>query len=276
MFTRKKFLSLEKRKRFLVMAQVLEEIQESLIKREEFISKIETFKLYFKYFKDSGIEIPFSAKIVSRDLDIIFNLKKIPYESQEYLEAVNNLYHEFLELSGISILEREFKVRTKDRNFPLYKERVPLSVILDNIRSPFNVGNIIRTSEAVRVEKVYFCGYTLYPPNKKVSKAAMGAEKYIDWEYYENGIDTIDLLKNKGITIIALETSDNSVSCFDYSFSFPMAIVVGNEEFGISHDILKKSDQIVEIPTRGYKNSLNVSVAFGIAIFQILKQWKGS
>lgn len=154
-------------------------------------------------------------------------------------------------------------------------------LILDNIRSAYNVGAIFRTADGAGVEKIYLCGYTPCPHDgskpyqtkaeKMIGKTALGAEKNVAWEKRENLEDLMDELKKGGIEIVALEKVDDSIGIGDLQPKFPMALVVGNEVEGISRSILQKCDQIVSIPMRGKKESLNVSVAAGIAIYEILK-----
>jgi len=143
-------------------------------------------------------------------------------------------------------------------------------VICDNIRSLENIGSIFRTADALGAVKIYLCGICGTPPNPKISKTALGAEKNIPWEYAKQTGRLIDKLKNRGIEIVALEQHKNSVDYAKYRPSFPVALIVGNEVKGISSKILQKCDKIIELPMRGKKESLNVSVAFGIAGYKII------
>jgi len=164
-------------------------------------------------------------------------------------------------------------------------------VICDNIRSLENIGSIFRTSDALGVSKIFLCGISgsspsnfsltakgqkihpkLYaklvgdkPPNHKISKTALGAEKTIPFEYYRQTGRLIDKLKKQKIQIIALEQDKKSISYEKFKPKFPLALIVGNEVKGISKKISQKSDKIIFLPMSGQKESLNVSVAFGIA-----------
>lgn len=145
-------------------------------------------------------------------------------------------------------------------------------VIVDNVRSALNVGSIFRTSDGAGVDKVYLCGITPTPNSsvrEKISKTALGAEKSVSWEHYSQTWRLIKNLKKEGYNIVALEQSKKSIDIFKFKPKFPLALIVGNEVSGIRN--LKEVNQIVEIPMRREKESLNVSVAFGIAIYQILK-----
>ena len=143
-------------------------------------------------------------------------------------------------------------------------------VICDNIRSLENIGSIFRTADALGVSKIFLCGISGFPPNHKISKTALGAEKTIPFEYYRQTGRLIDKLKKDKISIIALEQSKDAILYLKFKPRFPLALIVGNEVKGISKAILKKSDKVIELPMAGKKESLNVSVALGIALFRIL------
>ena len=142
-------------------------------------------------------------------------------------------------------------------------------LIIQNIRSLFNVGALFRCADVFRVKKVYLCGYTGFPPRKEISKVALGAEKWIPWEKYWQTHILIKKLKSEGIRIVALETGKKFTPLFDYKSSFPMALIVGSETNGISNKILEMADDRVAIPMLGRKESLNVAVAAGIALYQL-------
>ncbi len=144
-------------------------------------------------------------------------------------------------------------------------------VICDNIRSLENVGSIFRTSDALGVSKIFLCGISGRPPHHKISKTALGAENAIPFEYYRQTSRLIDKLKKDKINIIALEQSKTSIDYSKFKPKFPLALIVGNEVKGINSRILKKCDKIIELPMRGKKESLNVSVSFGIAGYKIIK-----
>jgi len=144
-------------------------------------------------------------------------------------------------------------------------------VICDNIRSLENVGSIFRTSDALGVSKIFLCGISGRPPHHKISKTALGAENAIPFEYYRQTSRLIDKLKKDKINIIALEQSKTSIDYSKFKPKFPLALIVGNEVKGINSRILKKCDKIIELPMRGKKESLNVSVSFGIAGYEIIK-----
>ena len=150
-------------------------------------------------------------------------------------------------------------------------------VICDNIRSLENIGSIFRTSDALGVSKIFLCGISGKTPaweeglHKKISKTALGAEKNVLFEYFKNTEKLIDKLKKDKINIIALEQDDKAIEYTKFKPKFPLALIVGNEVDGISKKILKKADKIIFLPMFGKKESLNVSVSFGIAGYQIIK-----
>lgn len=147
-------------------------------------------------------------------------------------------------------------------------------VICDNIRSLENIGSIFRTSDALGVSKIFLCGISGKPPHHKISKTALGAEETIPFEYYKQIGRLIDKLKKEKIQIIALEQSKNAIIYDKLKPKFPLALIIGNEVNGISKKILKKCDKIIFLPMLGQKESLNVSVAFGVAGYEIIKNIK--
>jgi len=152
-----------------------------------------------------------------------------------------------------------------------------VAVLLHNIRSTHNVGSIFRTADALGVSKIYLSGYTPTPldkfnkPRKDIAKVALGAEKTIPSEYYNSGEKIIIKLKKEGYQIIGLEQNKKSVDYKKIKPKYPVLFVMGNEVEGIDKKILSLCDFIAEIPMKGEKESLNVSVAFGVAVFRILR-----
>lgn len=145
-------------------------------------------------------------------------------------------------------------------------------VVLDGLRSAFNVGSILRTSDAAGVQMVYLCGVTAHPPNPKLEKTALGAAEHVAWKYFKRAEDAIAGLREIGVPVIGVETIADSIPYTDFVFPDPVAIVFGHEIYGISEPVLKLLDRLVRIPMRGAKTSLNVATACGIVLFEILKQ----
>jgi tRNA G18 (ribose-2'-O)-methylase SpoU len=144
--------------------------------------------------------------------------------------------------------------------------------LLDNIRSTFNVGSIFRASDGAGLRRLHLCGITPTPDNPKVAKTALGAEVTVDWSYHLNAIQAAQSLKAQGFSICALEATADSCSIFQAPavlFSSPLLLVVGNEVTGVDPELLDLSDAVLSIPMQGKKESLNVSIAFGIAAYTL-------
>lgn len=150
------------------------------------------------------------------------------------------------------------------------KNRKEVSVICHNIRSTYNVGSIFRTADGAGVAKIYLTGYTPAPPHPGIAKTALGAEKVVEWKRFAKLDIVFKKLKKDKFQIIALEQSRKSVPYNLYKARGKVALILGNEVKGLSKAVLQKCDKIIEIPMRGEKESLNVAVAFGIAIYQII------
>lgn len=154
------------------------------------------------------------------------------------------------------------------------RKRTPIYAVFDNIRSLYNVGAMFRTSDAALVSKVFLIGATGIPPRKEIDKSALGATDVVTWEYCPDGISAIKNLKKLGVQILALELTRQSIPYFAMEYKFPVAVVVGNEVGGISEEILELCDASIDIPMLGRANSLNVATAYGIAVFEILNQFR--
>lgn len=146
---------------------------------------------------------------------------------------------------------------------------LPFSVLVNNVRSLYNVGSIFRTADGVRVEKIWLCGITGIPPDSQISKTALGAEKKVSWEYSRDAGRCAQALKALGYQIVLLEQTAQSIPFEVFIPTAPVCLVLGNEISGVNDELLKYSDAAIEIPMAGMKNSLNVTVAFGIAAFHI-------
>ncbi len=158
-------------------------------------------------------------------------------------------------------------------------KKLPVQVLLNSIRSSYNVGSIFRTSDGAMIEKLILCGYTPHPPldendkgNKDVLKTALGSTQSVKWEYKKSAIETLKQFKEDGIKICALELTENSKPYNEISKKdFPICLVIGNEITGVAQEVLDLCDYSIEIPQYGIKQSLNVAVAYGIAIFEMRK-----
>ena len=142
-------------------------------------------------------------------------------------------------------------------------------LVAQNIRSLFNVGALFRCADVFGVIRVYLCGYTGCPPRTEISKTALGAETWIKWEHHRQTHTVLKKLQQQGVRVVALETGRRSRPLPKFRPTYPLALVVGNEVTGISPAILKLADAVVQIPMLGHKESLNVAVAAGIALYQL-------
>lgn len=142
-------------------------------------------------------------------------------------------------------------------------------VVCDNIRSLENIGSIFRTADAVGVSRIFLCGISGTPPNHKIAKTALGADKTVPFEYHAQTWRLVRSLKEHGVRIMALEQDTQAIDYRELKPEFPLALIVGNEVRGISKKILEHTDDIISLPMVGKKESLNVAVAFGIAAYTI-------
>lgn len=154
-------------------------------------------------------------------------------------------------------------------------KRFPISLMVHNVRSLYNVGSIFRTCDAALVSELTLCGYTPHPPRKEIEKTALGAVDTVPWTYEKDIFKAISRYKERHNRVFALEITDRKRSYDSLNFDdFPVCIVVGNEITGLDDDILNFCDDAIEIPMFGVKHSLNVSVAVGIALFEALRKFR--
>lgn len=150
-------------------------------------------------------------------------------------------------------------------------EKLPLIMVLDNIRSLYNVGSVLRTADAFRLEAVWMCGITAVPPSPEIHKTALGAEDSVAWRYFENTLQVVEELKRKGYTVLAVEQVKGSLKLGEFSFErgHRYALVMGNEVKGVQQEVVDACDQALEIPQYGTKHSMNVSVTAGIVMWEV-------
>jgi tRNA G18 (ribose-2'-O)-methylase SpoU len=153
--------------------------------------------------------------------------------------------------------------------------RHPVSLMIVNVRSLYNVGSIFRTADSARLNELILCGYTPYPPRKEIEKTALGATESVPWRYYKSASEAINYIKSGGIKVIAVEITDKKRSYDTLTKSdFPLCLVLGNELTGLDDKIINECDDAIEIPMYGVKHSLNVSVTAGIAAYEAVRIWK--
>ena len=167
-------------------------------------------------------------------------------------------------------------------NVDQYREadKLPLVVVLDNVRSQHNVGAVFRTADAMRIERVVLCGICCCPPNQEIHKTALGAEESVEWTYYKETLDAVKALQDEGYTVYAveqahdsltLEEAAESLSTFNFQLSTcpKIAVILGHEVFGVQQEVVDHCTQCIEIPQYGTKHSMNVSVTAGIVMYRL-------
>lgn len=176
-------------------------------------------------------------------------------------------------------------------NIDQYKEadKLPLVVVLDNVRSQHNVGAVFRTADAMRIERVILCGICCCPPNQEIHKTALGAEESVEWQYYKDTLDAVRALQAEGYTVFAVEQAHDSVTLEEVAESLSaersvlcqrsglsgeaglhgIAVVLGHEVFGVQQEVVDSCTQCIEIPQYGTKHSMNVSVTAGIVMYRL-------
>ena len=152
-------------------------------------------------------------------------------------------------------------------------EKIPLTVVLDDVRSMYNIGSVFRTSDAFRVEEVLLCGITATPPHPEIHKTALGGEDSVEWKYYEESKDCVQELKEQGYKVYAIEQVDDSMKldALPERLGEKVAIILGNEVEGVQEELLPLCDGSIEIPQQGTKHSLNVSCAAAIVLWEFFK-----
>ncbi len=156
----------------------------------------------------------------------------------------------------------------------LQNRRMPFCVVLNNIRSLYNVGSIFRSSDGAGVGKIWLCGITGHPPNKQIAKTALGAQNSVPWEYRDDAVELIRELKTEGYSAVLLEQTEKSCLYQNFKPEGPVCLVIGHEVEGVSDELVSLADAAIEIEMAGLKNSLNVAVAFGIAAYHLRRSYK--
>ncbi|AKQ44430.1 RNA methyltransferase [Rufibacter radiotolerans] len=154
------------------------------------------------------------------------------------------------------------------------KQKNPLVLVLDNVRSLHNVGSAFRTADAFAVEKIYLCGITGTPPNKEIHKTALGATESVEWVHVASTLEAVEALKQQGYQVWAVEQAAGSISLTDFqpAAGSKNAFVFGNEVFGVEEEVIQASDGVLEIPQFGTKHSLNISVTVGVVVWDVLSK----
>lgn len=152
-------------------------------------------------------------------------------------------------------------------------KKIPIIVLLENIRSGYNVGSLFRTGDAFLIEAIYLVGYCPIPPHKEIKKTALGAEETVSWKHFNTSAEAIDELKKEGFTVYAVEQVENSTMLhhIHYDAGQKLAIVLGNEVTGVEVSTLLACDGVIEIPQLGMKHSLNIATAAGVVLWELVR-----
>ncbi len=208
--------------------------------------------------------LKWSASEVQKDLLILAKLETDtnPHDVIKLITPILRIYKQHYNENDPEIYRFDGLDKETLQNVPY-----PLHVIVDNLRSAYNLGSIFRTAECVKAAHLYLCGITPIPSGSEIQKSSMGTEEHVNYSVYADTEDVIKMIKEKGIPVIALETASNARNIFDYKPAAPVAVILGNEALGIDEKILLLADEVLYIPIYGWKNSLNVSNAFAVAAY---------
>lgn len=168
---------------------------------------------------------------------------------------------------------RELRTTEPDGEVVKKIKKNPIYIICESVLDTYNVGAIFRLADAAAVKKVFLCGQTETPPNPKIKKASISTWKWVEWEYAETAVSAISILKSQisNLRVVAVEQDKKSIPLKKFKPDFPLAIIVGNESFGLPKKVLSVCDEIVELPMYGINTSLNVMVSCGIVLYRILE-----
>jgi tRNA G18 (ribose-2'-O)-methylase SpoU len=173
-------------------------------------------------------------------------------------------------------IETFYEVRSRDSALPPEEfarlRRRPVHVVLDNLRSAFNVGSIFRVADAVRAAEVICCGYTCHPPHHKLEQTSLGTDRSVPWRWCQETTAALAGLKSAGVRIVGIETVAGATPYDRIEWPLPVALVFGNEALGLCQDVLRLCDAFVEIPVSGFKNSLNVATAAAVTLYDLSRR----
>ena len=173
--------------------------------------------------------------------------------------------------------ESGFEVRSRDLDISPGEyarlPKFPVVLVLDNLRSAFNVGSLFRVADTARLAGLLTCGCTAHPPHPRLDKTALGSLDYVASEHFAATGEAVARLRGEGVPVWALETMSRSRHYARVRYPRPVALVLGNEALGVQPEVLESCDEVVEVPVFGFKNSLNVAAAAAVVVFEILRQW---
>ena len=174
-------------------------------------------------------------------------------------------------MSRIKRNNDELKAERPTKSEVDFIPRLPISVLVENVRSVHNVGSVFRSADGFGAEKIYLAGYTAHPPRDDLHKTALGAEEVVPWEFYKDPLEAAINIKNKGIALVLIEQTKISKLIYELDWKFPVCFIVGNEVSGVSEELAALAEIHAELPMRGVKQSLNVSVATGVVGYEFAR-----
>jgi len=177
----------------------------------------------------------------------------------------------------IKLKAEELRTTVPKKEDVLTIKRNPIYIVCENVLDTYNVGSIFRLADAVAAQQILLCGATECPPNTRIKKASINTTEWVPWEYFSTAVEAIEQLRiaNCGLKVVCVEQDSRSVPFNKAEYSFPVALVVGNETYGVSKEVLDMVDMIVEIPMWGVNKSLNVMVSLGIVMFEVMGKTVG-
>jgi len=261
--------------RKLSTKQKIYRLAERLRKKELLLKKGELeeafdWKELFEFFLGEEKNSPMALK-AKQILEKNFSTLNLNSSISEKIKGLNFSYHDLLDLIGKHLKEENFDIQPVvfDRESP--EKRFSVSAILDNLRSPFNVGSIFRSADCFGVNEIILCGITPHPPSRKIERTSLGTIETVVWKYFTETKEAIAHVKNRGFSIVAVETIEKAISLFEYKDFQNKAFLFGNEEFGITEEILSICDEFIKIPVVGIKNSMNVATAFSVVMSRMME-----
>jgi len=255
-FSQAKFSSFSEKQQIRKISQMLSFIEENWGTAEA-IASLENLKHLCECFTET----------LSSELSWLRAKFLVLSEKTTFSDFIN-IVSDFENNCGYEKSEEKFLIQNRDGGSDI-TEKKDVVLVLDNLRSAFNVGSIFRTAECFGISKILLCGCSASPENKKVRETSMGCSNFVEWQYFQTTGDAIKHLRNLKYRIVAVETVTTAQNTNDFNFESKSAFVFGNEAYGILDEILKACDDIIKIPLQGWKNSLNVGVACGIIAYLV-------
>lgn len=259
-YSRRKFLALSPTGRNKVLRKLVSDLMDAFpgARQSDLLSR--QIALCLEWMGDSA----------PADLNAFF----APERADEDNRAVAESCLAYLAKEGLTFKDYQLSVRVGDGRRETDPELLSRSgqviAILDNLRSAFNVGSIFRSAECLQLKELWLCGVTATPQSPALRKTAMGTEGLVSWRYFHSTLDALDQAHSEGYASAAIETAEGAVNLYEARFTYPLALVVGNESLGIPPKVLAGCGQIIRLPVLGWKNSLNVAAAFSVCAYQVV------